>query len=145
MWWWWWWWLSTIHSPPALFFFKWRLAQTYLFHSLGQDQSTVAQRAEMTVTKCSLMSCVWAHFPIGSHTMPGQQYSRLTPTSSGVTCYLHFWQNDWGLSRATAVTRGWNRYRIRVSTKKVDSGEENSPAAPAGIRTFILWITSPVR
>ena len=26
----------------------------------------------------------------------------------GVTCYLHFWQNDWGLFPATAVTQGWN-------------------------------------
>ena len=25
-----------------------------------------------------------------------------------VTCHLHFWQNDPGLLRATAVTRGWN-------------------------------------
>ena len=28
-----------------------------------------------------------------------------------VTCHLHFWQNDRGLLRATAVTRGWNGYR----------------------------------
>ena len=35
----------------------------------------------------------------------------------GVTCHLHFWQNDRGLLRATAVTRGWNRHRIRVSTQ----------------------------
>ena len=33
---------STIHSPPALFFFKWRLARANLFHALGQDQSKVA-------------------------------------------------------------------------------------------------------
>ena len=32
-------------------FFKWRLARA---HSLGQDQSTVAQTAEKTVTECSL-------------------------------------------------------------------------------------------
>ena len=25
-----------------------------------------------------------------------------------VTCHLHFWQNDWALLGATAVTRGWN-------------------------------------
>ena len=54
-WWWWRWrWLfpqmriwgewETIHSPPAL--------------SLCQDQSTVAQRAEIIVAKCSLTSCV---------------------------------------------------------------------------------------
>ena len=26
--------------------------------------------------------------------------------SLAVTCHLHFWQNDWDLLRATAVTRG---------------------------------------
>ena len=35
----------------------------------------------------------------------------------GVTCHLHFWQNDRGLLRATAVTRGWNGHRIRVCTQ----------------------------
>ena len=35
----------------------------------------------------------------------------------GVTCHLHFWQNDRGLLRATAVTRGWNEHRIRVGTQ----------------------------
>ena len=45
-----------------LFFFcKCRLAHTHLFHSLGQDQSTVAQQAETTVTKCSLASCASVH------------------------------------------------------------------------------------
>ena len=53
----------------------------------------------------------------------------------GITCRLHFWQNDRGLLRATPVTRGWNGH--------VNSGEENSPAAPAGIRTRNFSITSP--
>ena len=45
----------TIYSPPAppppffFFFFWWRLACAHWFRSLGQDQSTVAQRAETTV------------------------------------------------------------------------------------------------
>ena len=26
----------------------------------------------------------------------------------GLTCHLHFWQNDWGILSATAVTWGWN-------------------------------------
>ena len=107
------------------FFLKWRLAGADLFYSLGQDQSTVAQQAETTMTKCSLMSCMWARFLIGSHTMPGQWHSQPTPTSLdkkvyaclGVTCHLQFWQNGQGLLRATAVTRGWNRHRIRVSTQ----------------------------
>ena len=59
-----------------------------------------------------------------------------------VTCHLHFWQNDRGLLRATAVTRGWNGYRNK-SAQKVDLGEENSPATPAEIRTHDLSITNP--
>ena len=42
--------------------------------------------AETTVTEFSLMSCVWARFLIGSHTMPGQQHSQPTPTSLGQGC-----------------------------------------------------------
>ena len=52
-----------------------------LIHSLGQDQSTLAQRAETTVTEFSLTSCVWARFLAGSHTMPGQRHSQPNPTS----------------------------------------------------------------
>ena len=33
----------------------------------------------------------------------------------GVTCHLHFWQDNWGLLRATAITRGWNGHRMRIS------------------------------
>ena len=58
-----------------------------------------------------------------------------------VTCHLHFWQNDRDLLRATAVTRGW--IPKLESAQKVDPGEENSPAVPAGIRTRDLSITSP--
>ena len=105
---WWWWWLfprlrefgenvwpfilrlCSTHPPP-----KCKLAQ--MFHSLCQDESTVAQRAETTVAECSLTSCVWARFPIGSHTMPGQRHSQPTPTSlsqgvcqevTGKACWL---------------------------------------------------------
>ena len=39
----------------AFFFFKWRfISRTLISLSLGQDQSTVAQRAETTVTEYSL-------------------------------------------------------------------------------------------
>ena len=50
-----------------------------------------------------------------------------------VTCHLHFWQNDRDFLRATVVTRGWNGYRKKSQPQKVDPGEENSPAVPAGI------------
>ena len=46
---------ATIRSPPALFFFlKRRLARAQQFHTLCQDQSTVAQRAETTMVEFSL-------------------------------------------------------------------------------------------
>ena len=40
------------------FFRKWRLARLHYFHFFGQDQSTVAQRAETTVAERPLISCV---------------------------------------------------------------------------------------
>ena len=36
-----------------------------------------------------------------------------------VTCHLHFWQNDRDLLRATAVTRGWNRYQNKSQHRKL--------------------------
>ena len=71
-----------------------------------------------------------------------QSHIRKVYACLAVTCHLRFWQNYRGLLRATAVTRGWNGYRNK-SLQKVDPGEENSPAAPAGIRTRDLSITSP--
>ena len=60
-----------------------------------------------------------------------------------VTCHQHFWQNDRDLLRATAGNTGVERIPKLESAQKVDPGEENSPAAPAGIRTRDLSITSP--
>ena len=60
-----------------------------------------------------------------------------------VTCHLRFWQNGRGHLRATAVTRGVEWIPKEESAQKVDPGEENSPTAPAGIRTRDLSITSP--
>ena len=50
--------ILTIHSPPEFLFSSLSGAHAHLFHSLGQDQSTVALQAEMTVAECALMSCV---------------------------------------------------------------------------------------
>ena len=56
----------------------------------------MAQRAETTMAECFLTSCVRARFWTGSHTMPGQRHSQLTPTSLdlrvcarlGATCHI---------------------------------------------------------
>ena len=58
----------------------------------------------------------------------------------GVTCDLHLRQNDRGLLCATAITRGGTDTE-QESAHKVNSGKENVPAAPAGIRTRTLSIT----
>ena len=71
---------------PPPFFFKWRLAHTHLCHSLCQDQSTVAQWAEMTVAMCSVMNCMWlwaCFFSLHFLTRPGQRHSQHTLTSLG--------------------------------------------------------------
>ena len=59
----------------------------------------------------------------------------------GVTCHLHFWQNDRSLLCATVVTQGWNGHWIK-SAHKLDSGEENFPTTTAGIQTRNLSIMS---
>ena len=71
---------------PRIFFLKRRiacLARLHCFHSLGQNQFTVAQRAGTTVAECFLTSCVCARFLIGSHATPGQRHSQPAPTSLG--------------------------------------------------------------
>ena len=37
-----------------------------------------------------------------------QSHIRKVHAYLAVTCHLHFWQNDRGLLRDTAVTQGWN-------------------------------------
>ena len=73
-----------------------------------------------------------------------QSHIRKVYACLAVTCHLHFWQNDQGLLCAIAVTQGWNGYRNKSQHRKlkVDPGEENSPAAPAGIQTRDILIMS---
>ena len=73
-----------------------------------------------------------------------QSHIRKVHACLAVTCHLHFWQNDRDLLHSIAVTRGWNGHRNKTgSAQRVDPGEENAPAAPAGIRTRDLSFTSP--
>ena len=82
-----------------------------------------------TIQPCTSLQC---HF-IESHI--GRVYVCL-----GVTCHLHFWQNDRDLLCATAVTRGWNGYRNKSQHGKLthEKKVKKSPAAPAGTRTWEL-------
>ena len=48
-----------------------------------------------------------------------QSHMRKVHACLAVICHLHFWQNDWDLLRATAVTRGWNGYRNKSQHRKL--------------------------
>ena len=48
-----------------------------------------------------------------------QSHIRKVYACLAVTCHMHFWQNDRHLSRATAVTRGWNGYRNKSQHRKL--------------------------
>ena len=92
------------------------------------SRETVAVSAHMICTP-------YSHAPVYSFI---QNHKRRVHVRLGITCHLHFWQNDRDLLCATAVTRGWNGYR----NKEVDPDGKASPAAPAGTRTHNLPITS---
>ena len=47
-----------------------------------------------------------------------QSHIRKVYACLAVTCHLRFWQDDRGLLRATAVTRGWNGYRNKSQHRK---------------------------
>ena len=49
-----------------------------------------------------------------------------------VTCHLHCWQNDRGLLRATAVTRGWNGYRNKSQHRKLTLEKKILPPLKQG-------------
>ena len=49
-----------------------------------------------------------------------------------VTCHLRFWQNDRGLLRATAVTRGWNGYRNKSQHRKLTLEKKILPPLQQG-------------
>ena len=48
-----------------------------------------------------------------------QSHIRKVNACSAVTCHLHFWQDDWDLLCATAVTRGWNGQWNRSQYRKL--------------------------
>ena len=49
-----------------------------------------------------------------------------------VTCHLRLWQNDRGLLRATAVTRGWNGYRNKSQHRKLTLEKKILPPLQQG-------------
>ena len=54
----------------------------------------------------------------------------------GVTCHLHFWQNDRGLVRATAVTRGVKRTPNTSQHTKLTLDKKTLPPLLPGFEPF---------
>ena len=55
---------------------------------------------------------------------------------------LHFWQNDQDLLRATAVTRGQNRYRNKSQNRKLTLEKKILPLLLQGLKpvTMLSWV-----
>ena len=67
-----------------------------------------------------------------------QSHIRKVYVCLAVTCYLHFWQNDWDLLRATAVTLGWNRYQNKSQHRKSTLEKKILPPLQQGGRNQII-------
>ena len=61
-----------------------------------------------------------------------QSHIRKVYACLAVTCHLHFWQDDRGLLRATAVTRGWNGYRNKSQHRKLTLEKKILPPLQQG-------------
>ena len=54
-----------------------------------------------TIQLCSSLKCLFM-----------QSHVRRVHVCLAVTCHLQFWQNGRDLLRVTAITQGWNGYRV---------------------------------
>ena len=68
-----------------------------------------------------------------------QSHIRKVYACLAVTCHLHFWQNDRGLLRATAVTRGWNGYRNKSQHRKFTMEKKILPPLLQGFEPATFW------
>ena len=71
-----------------------------------------------------------------------QSHIRKVYVCLAVTWHLYFWQNDRGLLRATAVTRGWNGYRNKSQHRKSTLEKKILPLFQQGFEptTFQSWV-----
>ena len=68
-----------------------------------------------------------------------QSHIRKVYACSAATCPLHFWQNDRGLLRATAVIRGWTGYRNRSQHRKLTLEKKIIPPLLQGFEPTTFW------
>ena len=102
----------SIHSPPALFCFCFVVVVLSGDH-FAHTNSTFLRPVASELVFLERFS-LYARTAQSAHSdfVGSRVYACIA-----VTCHLHFWQNDRGLLRATAVTRGWNGHRMRVSAQ----------------------------
>ena len=116
---------STKHSPSVFFFFKVEISSRTLIPLFrpGSVHSGSASRddCDRVFPDELRVSSFPDRFPHNAWTAAYSALSDFVGSKVyaclGVTCHLHFWQNDRGISRATAVTWGWNGHRISQYTK----------------------------
>ena len=82
-----------------------------------------------------VMCTLYNHAPC--HFM--QSYISKVHAHLAVTCHPHFWQNDRGLLRATAVTRGWNGYRNKIQHRKLTMEKKILPPLLQGFEPTTFW------
>ena len=80
----------------------------YLPHWHGWCHTKLLPSRRVLCTPCNHAPCYFM-----------QSHIRKVYACLAVTCHLHFWQNDQGLLRATAVTQGWNGYRNKSQHRKL--------------------------
>ena len=76
---------------------------TVLAWLVPHETAAISARSVYTIQPCHFM----------------QRHIHKVHACLAVTCHLHFWQNDQGLLRATAVTRGWNGYQNKSQHRKL--------------------------
>ena len=89
-----------IYSAFFIFYFLFNIHRSDVLTALAwlvpKETAAISARSVYTIQPCTMSLHAKPHACLAE------------------TCHLHFWHNDLGLLRATAVTRGWNGYRNTV-------------------------------
>ena len=87
-------------------------------------QESAARESQSRRVLCTPYNHALCHFM--------QSHIRKVYACLAVNCHLRFWQNDRGLLRATAVTRGWNGYRNKSQHRKLTPEKKILPPLQQG-------------